>query len=135
MDNLTQQPYSPAPQMGMPQSPYHALILKMSKDMNFLGLMSIVFGVIATLTIIGAITGIPQIFAGIRLRESADAFKNFSVFNDPSQMQIAIEKQERYFYINKVLMIIALVLIALYIVFIILMLSVVGSGLFRNMNY
>jgi len=114
------------------ESAFKAIIVKMSKDMSFLGIISIIGGAIACLSIVGAAIGIPVIFAGIRLRESADAFKNYSYNNDIMFLHQAIEKQSRYFFIYKVLTIIYLVLLGLYILVILLILIFVGSSFLRS---
>lgn len=130
MSDVTEQNYQP--QNLAIESAFKALIDKMSKDMSFLGIMSIIGGSIACLSIIGAAFGIPVIFAGIRLRESADAFKNYSYNNDPMFLHQAIEKQSRYFFIYKVITIIYLVLIGLYLLVIILLLIFAGSFFVKN---
>ncbi|MGA2297004.1 MAG: DUF5362 domain-containing protein [FCB group bacterium] len=133
MDNNTPTPsqmYS-----STPMNPFHFLILKMSKDMHFLGIIAIIYGIMSCLTIIGAAIGIPYIFAGMRLKESAEAFKNYVNINDQNILQQALEKQERFFYIMKILTIIGLVILGLYIIFIIAMIFVAGTTLFNHMKY
>ena len=95
----------------MPKTPYLALFNKMSRDMNFIGLMSIIFGVLFSLTIVLAVLGIPMIFAGIQLRESSNVFRNYAVYGEEDLLQKANEELERYFYINKILWVISLALI------------------------
>lgn len=103
------------------------VILNMSKDMNFLGIMSIIYGALNCLTIIGAAIGIPVIFAGIRLREASEAFRAYADSNDMLVLERALERQSRVFYIYKIITIISLVLMALYILFIIGLLIFAGS--------
>ncbi|NTV46603.1 MAG: DUF5362 domain-containing protein [Chlorobiales bacterium] len=88
-------------------------IPKMTSDMKFLGIFLIVTGVLSSLTIIGAIVGIPTIVSGLRLRESADAFTMYLERNDFSSLERAIERQSRYFFIQKVLLIVALLIIGI----------------------
>jgi len=130
MSDVMDQNYQP--QNLAIESAFKAIIVKMSKDMSFLGIISIIGGAIACLSIVGAAIGIPVIFAGIRLRESADAFKNYSYNNDIMFLHQAIEKQSRYFFIYKVLTIIYLVLLGLYILVILLILIFVGSSFLRS---
>ena len=103
------------------------MVYTMSKDMKFLGIVAIIYGILNCLTIIGAIVGVPYIFAGLRLKESAESFEFFSKNNDEVALQQAIERQKRFFYIIKILTIIGIVLavlfIAIYIIIIILLLS------------
>lgn len=91
---------------------------KMTGDMRFVGVFYIIMGVIYCLSIIGAVIGIPLIICGLRLRESADAFNGFLGSNDGSMLERAFERQGSFFFIQKVLMIIALVFMVLYIILI-----------------
>jgi len=59
------------------------LIPKMTANMRFVSVFYIIVGVLYSLTIIGAIVGIPLIISGLRLKESADAFTNFAYSNQP----------------------------------------------------
>jgi hypothetical protein len=79
------------------------------------------------LSIVGAVIGVPLIFAGLRLNEASDLFKTYINSGDFLSLSNALERQGRYFFINKVLIIIALIFLALYIVLIIVLIS---SGLF-----
>ncbi len=108
-------------------APFQALIVKMSKDMSFIGIIAVIMGALDCITIIGAAIGIPVIFAGIRLRESAEAFRNYALNRDTYFLHHAIERQERYFFIWKVLAIVGICLAALYIIFIIIFAVVAGT--------
>jgi hypothetical protein len=107
---------------------------EMSKHMGFVGMFCIVYGALACLSIIGAIIGIPYIIAGLRIRESADSYLAFSRSSDARQLMTAFEKQSSFFFIMKVLIIIALVLFALYLVFMIAMFSFLGSEILDEFN-
>ncbi|MEG8946408.1 DUF5362 family protein [Rosettibacter firmus] len=50
------------------------ILMKMSGDMKFIGMLEIIFGVIYCLSIIGALIGVPSIIAGIKLHNSAEGF-------------------------------------------------------------
>jgi hypothetical protein len=91
----------------------------MTKYMRFLGLLAMIGGVIYCITIIGAIFGIPYYIMGKRLRESADAFTNYNSNSSVRDLETAIEKQTKSLFIQYVLAIISLVLVAIYIVVII----------------
>lgn len=103
------------------------MVKKMAADMKFNGVFTIIYGALNCLTIIGAIIGVPMIFAGLRLNEASDLFKAYLNSGDFVSLSNALERQGRYFFINKVLIIIALVFIALYIIVIIILIS---SGIF-----
>lgn len=103
------------------------VINKMSKDMNFVGLFTIIYGAFNCITIIGAVFGIPLIFMGLRIRESANMFEVFNRSGDQSALNNALEKQSKYFYIQKVLIILTIVLFIIYIIVIISFFSFFSS--------
>jgi hypothetical protein len=92
----------------------------MAGDMKFVGTFSLIYGALVCLSIIGALVGIPLIVAGIRLRESGEAYAAVPM-GDPTALSRAYSGQASYFRILKILMIVALVLIACEIVFIFFM--------------
>ncbi len=96
---------------------FHITVNKMAGDMNFVGIFYIIIGAIECLTIIGAIVGIPLIICGLRLRESADSFKGYLVSGDSFMLERALERESRFFFIQKVFLIISIALFVLYIVF------------------
>lgn len=91
-------------------------ISKMTGDMNFVGMFYIIIGAIYSLSIIGAIIGIPLIISGLRLRESSDAFKLYVNANDTGVLERALERQGKFFFIQKVFVIITIVATILYII-------------------
>ena len=107
------------------------MMSKMVKDMNFVGIFTIIAGVLYCLTIFGAVVGVPIIFAGIRLRNASMEFERYLMTNDLSAIFSGFEKQKRYFFIYKVLIIVGIIFFILYIVFIALM---IGSGMFSDLN-
>jgi hypothetical protein len=104
---------------------------KMTGDMQFVGIFYIIIGALQCLSIIGAIVGIPLIICGLRLRESADAFRGYLTTNDSGMLESALERQSRFFFIQKVLLIISIVIFVLYIIFII----VFGISMFTSMSH
>ncbi len=119
---------NPAPAPAPASTPLSASIPDLTKYMRLIGLLQMIGGVIYCLTIIGAIIGVPVYIMGKRLRESADAFTNYNSSNSGRDLETAIERQTRSFFIQYVLAIIGLVFMAIYIVVIIGMLA---SGAFR----
>jgi hypothetical protein len=119
---------NPAPSPAPASTPLSASIPDLTKYMRLIGLLQMIGGVIYCLTIIGAIIGVPLYIMGKRLRESADAFTNYLSSNSGRDLETAIERQTRSFFIQYVLAIVGLVFMAIYIVVIIGMLA---SGAFR----
>jgi hypothetical protein len=107
---------------------------EMSRHMSFVGLFCIIYGVLACLSIIGAILGIPFIIAGLRIRESAESYLGFSKISDARQLLTAFEKQSSFFFIMKVLIIIALVIFALYLFFLVVFVSFWGSEFLNDLS-
>jgi hypothetical protein len=99
--------------------------------MQFVGIFYIIGGALECLSIIGAIIGIPLIICGLRIRESADSFKGYLTTNDSSMLEKALERQGRYFFIQKVLIIISIAFAVLMIIFWI----VVGISLLSNFSH
>ena len=99
-------------------------VVNMTKYMRFLGILSIIGGAIYCITIIGAIFGVPAIFVGLRMRESAEHFDKYSILNEYKDLAIAIEKQTKFFFINYVLAIVGIVFAVIYFIF---LFTVLGS--------
>lgn len=93
-----------------PPSPFRSMFGKMTSDMRFVGLFTIIYGALNCLSIIGAVIGIPMIFIGIRMREAADHFDMFKDSNDAKALRRGFESQSRFLNIQKILIIIGIVL-------------------------
>ncbi len=91
------------------------LFTKMTSDMKFVGMFTIVYGVLTSLSIIGAVIGVPLIFAGLRIREAADEFNTFRLTNDNNALRRGFELQGKFFNIQKIIIIVGLVLTVIYI--------------------
>ncbi len=89
------------------------IVDRMAGDMSFVGLFSIIYGALTSLSIIGAIIGVPMIIAGLRLREAADNFRDYHRQGDSLALDRALERQKTYFTITKWIIIIALALMVL----------------------
>jgi hypothetical protein len=98
-------------------------IPKMAQYMKFIGILEIIGGVLYCLTIIGALIGVPVIFMGIRLREAADGFTKYLSSDSKEDLNYALDRQTRSFFIQFILAIISLVLLGIYIIVIIALLS------------
>jgi len=127
-------PPQPPYQANYGQNPMETLIHTLTGNMKFVGIFSIIYGALTCLGCITAVIGIPMIFAGMRLRESADFFRAYAAanMNNPDLLSQALEKQNRYFNIQKILIIVGLVLTVLYIIFIIIALA---AGLFEKASH
>ncbi len=95
---------------------FGVLFTKMTSDMKFVGMFTIVYGVLTSLSIIGAIIGVPLIFAGLRIREAADEFSTFRLTNESTSLKKGFELQGKYFNIQKIIIIVGLILMALYLI-------------------
>jgi hypothetical protein len=98
---------------------FQMMVTKLNGDMRFVGLFNIIYGGLVCLSIIGAIIGVPLIIGGIRLREAADSFEVYLRSSDFAALEKGLERQSRFFFIQKIFLIVGLVLTGLYILFMI----------------
>jgi len=110
-------------------------ITKLNSDMRFVGMFYIIIGALYSITIIGAIMGIPLIISGLRLRESSDSFSSYLLSADNNMLERALERQERFFFIQKIFIIISLVVMVLYVIAIIALIIAVLPYIDSNMYY
>jgi Family of unknown function (DUF5362) len=127
MENTVQ-----VPQTNMSDMMFKENLRKMSADMAFYGMFTIIVGAISCLGIISAIIGVPVIIAGLRMREAGQAFKDFGVLDDMNALKYAIERQQKMMAILKILAIIYIVFFALYILFFILFGGAILSSMMQN---
>jgi hypothetical protein len=110
-------------------------ITRLSSDMKFVGIFYIIVGALYSLTIVGAVLGIPLIISGLRLRESSDSFSSYMLSTDNNMLERALERQGRFFFIQKIFIIITLVIMVLYIIGIIVLIITVLPYIDSNMYY
>ena len=101
---------------------------RLNSDMRFVGLFYIIYGAFISLTIIGAIVGVPMLISGLRLREASKGFEAYQADNNQKALLYAFDKQRSFFMIQKIFIILGLVFFALYILFWIFF----GAALLRN---
>ena len=87
----------------------------MARDMKFYSIFYIIYGGFVSLTIFGAIIGIPIIIYNLKLKDAADQYKRFARDKDFFQLNKAFENQKKFFFFNKILIIIGLVFMLIYI--------------------
>jgi Family of unknown function (DUF5362) len=96
---------------------------RLTGNMKFVGIYYMVVGVLASITIIGAIVGIPTFIAGSRLRDAAENLKLYNENRSDDTLNRALNLQNSSFFIYKILIIVSLVVMVLYIIGIIIFLS------------
>ena len=102
---------------------------RMTSDMKFLGIFYIIYGVFASLTIVGALIGIPLLISVLRLKESANELNAYRGTNDAHYLRRGFELQGKFFNIQKIMIIIGISLTVLYIVGIFFFLGSAISGI------
>lgn len=112
-----------------PSSAFHFTFSRMTGDMQFVGIFTIVYGVLCCLTIVGAVAGVPLIFAGLKIRDAADQFSFFSSSNNNAALKAGFELQAKYFKIFKILIIVGIIIMVLYLILLIIFLSMGISSL------
>lgn len=118
-----------------PPSQFQYIFEKMTSDMRFVGLFTIIYGVLTCLTIIGALIGVPTILIGLRIREAADQFSIYKMTNNAASLKQGFELQGKFFRTIKILIIIGLVLTVLYIIFFIYLFTVGFGALLSAPSY
>ncbi len=104
------------PDMQKPFGVFGTMFSRMTSDMKFLGMFYIIYGVISSLTIIGAIIGIPLLISGLRLRSAADELNAFHSTNDSNLLRRGFELQGKFFNIHKIMVLVAIIIAVLNIV-------------------
>jgi hypothetical protein len=90
-------------------------------DMRFMGWVSMIYGIITCLSIVGAIMGIPLIIASHRFIEGVNRFQLFREKGTEDELAAGFYELGRSFRILKILTIIYLVLTLGYLVFLFLL--------------
>jgi hypothetical protein len=91
-------------------------LVQMTKDMNFTSIFIIIYGAIQCITIVGLVIGIPIIYAALRMKEAAEAFRHYAMQNDQNALNYGFEKMANSFRIVKILIIISLIVYGLAII-------------------
>ncbi|HHY82830.1 MAG TPA: hypothetical protein GX505_09155 [Clostridiales bacterium] len=111
----------------------------MGKWAGFLGIISIIGGVISCISIIGIIPGIISIILGLKLRDvkrfSDDAANSPDEMTQAGRLNLMVSDLGAYFKIQGIIIIIALVLAVIGIIVSLLWLPYFFSNLFNNYYY
>ncbi len=116
------------PEQPKPLGVFGVMFTKMTSDMKFLGMFYIIYGVFVSLSIVGAIIGIPILISGLRLRSAADELNTFRSTNDSNYLRRGFELQGKFFNIQKIIIIVGIVITVLYFVGIIFFLGSAITG-------
>ncbi len=111
------------PNQQKPMGMFGMMFSSLTSDMKFIGMFYIIYGVLTSLSIIGAVIGIPLLISGLRLRESADELNTFRATNDSNSLRRGFELQGKFFRIQKIIIIVGIVIAVLYVIGIILFLG------------
>ena len=90
-------------------------------DMRFMGWISMIYGILTCLSIIGAVLGVPLIIASHRFIEGVNRFQLFRQTGTEGELAAGFYELGRSFRILKILTIIYLVLTVGYLAFLFLM--------------
>jgi hypothetical protein len=90
---------------------FNVNLLKLTKDMKFWAWYTIISGGLACLSILGALIGVPQLIAGLRLKDSIDDFEAYLNSGNLENIEHAIEKQMKYYSTMKIIVIASLILV------------------------
>lgn len=98
-------------------------------NMRFVGMYYMITGILACLTIVGAIIGVPIFIAGSRLRDAAENLRVYGDSRSEETLNRALNLQNSSFFIYKIIILVSIVLFVLYAIGIILF---IGSAAFSN---
>ena len=115
--------YPPNEQQSSQLSGLSFLFSQMIRDMKFVGMFSIIYGAITSLSIIGALMGVPLIFVGVRMRDAADYFQAYQMTKDRTALINAFDAQAKFFKITKILIIVSIILMISYFIVVISLFS------------
>lgn len=94
---------------------------------KFMGIFTIVMGAITCLGIITAAIGVPMILSGISLNKASDNLNLFKNFNSPYTLNEIFTHLNKYFKIQGIFVIIAVVLLILYIAAFLVIFTIISS--------
>jgi len=92
-------------------------------------MFQIIYGTLTSLTIIGAIFGIPMLISGLRLREAADELNTFRRTNSTDALRRGFELQGKFFNIQKIIILIGIAIFVIYILAIVLFFGSIFSSI------
>lgn len=92
------------------------VVRKMAGDMTFVGIVNVLLGAFVSLSVIGAIFGIPMIVYSVRMIQSGSDYKRFCRSGNIEDLFEAFLNQRKSFFTQKVLLLITIGLIVLQIV-------------------
>lgn len=99
------------------------LFPRLAGNMRFIGVYYMVIGVLSSLTIIGAVWGIPMFIAGSRLRDSAENLRLYNENKSDETLNRAMNLQNSSFSIYKIIIIVSLSFFVIYIIWFITFLA------------
>lgn len=75
------------------------------------GILGIIQGVLASLSIVGVITGIPMIIASMKLMDTSKILFNYKITREESNLKMFFDEYKKYWVILLVSMLISIILI------------------------
>lgn len=100
-------------------TPTPASQLKPSRWIQFLSISILILGGFSCLTVVGAIIGVPMIFAGLRLQKGYKSFIQYSETGNANAMFETIENYHKFFKIFGIISLVHIIFFALYFIVII----------------
>ena len=128
MEDFNEIKIDEVPDQPKPLGMFGMMFSSLTSDMKFIGMFYIIYGVITSLSIIGAVIGIPLLISGLRLREAADELNSFRGTNDANSLRRGFELQGKFFRIQKIIIIVGIVIGVLYVIGILFFLGSVFSS-------
>ncbi len=83
-------------------------------NMKFMGVVGMVYGIMTSLSIVGAVLGIPMIIASNRFLEAVKILEEYRQSNRPQDMATAFHELGRSFRLMKIVVLISIGMTVLY---------------------
>lgn len=108
------------------------IVRKMAGDMTFVGVVNFIIGILISLSIIGALIGIPVMVYSFRMIQSGGNYRRFSRTGDVEDLYEAFFKQRKSFFTQKVILIVVILLTILQIILVYLFFDMLVGDLMRS---
>ncbi|HEY1406090.1 MAG TPA: DUF5362 family protein [Spirochaetota bacterium] len=98
---------------------------------SFVAVVNIVGGALYSLTILGALIGVPIIIGGVHLYKAVKIFRDLKDLSDTAKYNDAMQKVNVYFMINGMLLVLCIVG---FIIYVIIFIALIATGAFSKLK-
>ena len=106
----------------------HATLKNMAGWATFKAIMDIIAGIFASLSIIGAMYGVPLIIAGVKLLNACENFKGYIATNDIQKISESFTSLNKFFKLTGISIILKIVFVILLIIIYVALIALLVSS-------